>query len=419
MRRRGRMLTGAAVVALFAGVLLAAPSWTMPLRGRVIDAHTNAPIADAYVTIGETVGRTDRDGVFAIDGTGVVRARAVGYGRVDVGPVPDAAITVALPSLRPKALYASFYGIGSSHLRETMLALAERTEINALVIDVKGDQGKIPYASDVPLAVEVGAQTPRTIADVDALVTRLHARGLYLIARIVVFKDRPLAVARPALAVKTRNGGVWLDREHLPWTDPFRREVWDYNIDVAVEAARHGFDEIQFDYVRFPDATGLAYAEASTQESRTAAIGGFLVEARRRLVPYNVFLSADVFGYVCWNLNDTMIGQRIEDLAPLLDYVSPMLYPSSFQFGIPGYRNPVAHPYEIVFLSLEQARQRSGLPATRFRPWLQAFRDYAFDRRPFGGDEIRTEISAAEAFGSDGWMLWNPRNTYSVDGLAR
>ena len=150
-----------------------------------------------------------------------------------------------------------------------------------------------------------------------------------------------------------------------------------------------------------------------------AAIGGFLTEARRRLVPYNVFLSADVFGYVCWNRNDTLIGQRIEELAPLLDYVSPMLYPSSFQFGIPAYRNPVAHPYEIVYLSLEQARQRTGLPATRFRPWLQAFRDYAFDRRPFGGDEIHTEISAAEAFGSGGWMLWNPRNTYSADGLPR
>jgi len=419
MRRLGRMPTGAAVVALFAGVLLAAPSWTMPLGGRVIDADTNAPIADAYVTVGETVGRTDRDGFFAIDGTGTVRARAVGYGRVAVAAVPGTAITAALPPLRPKALYASFYGIGSSRLREAMLALAEHTEINALVIDVKGDHGKIPYASAVALASEIGAQTPRTIADVDELVMRLHARGLYLIARIVVFKDRPLAIARPALAVKTRDGGVWLDREHLPWTDPFRREVWDYNIDVAVEAARHGFDEIQFDYVRFPDATGLAYAEASTQESRMAAIGGFLTEARHRLVPYNVFLSADVFGYVCWNRNDTLIGQRIEELASLLDYVSPMLYPSSFQFGIPGYRNPVAHPYEIVSLSLEQARQRTGLPATRFRPWLQAFRDYAFGRRPFGGDEIRTEISAAEAFGSDGWMLWNPRNTYSADGLAR
>jgi hypothetical protein len=232
-----------------------------------------------------------------------------------------------------------------------------------------------------------------------------------------VFKDLPLALARPDLAVKTRAGAVWRDRENLAWTDPFRREVWEYDIDIAVEAARNGFDEIQFDYVRFPDAPDLVYSQPNTQQSRISAIGGFLAEARRRLGPYNVFLSADVFGYVCWNSNDTMIGQRLEDLVPLLDYVSPMLYPSSFQFGIPGYRFSVAYPYEIVSLSLERARQRTGLPPTRFRPWLQAFRDYAFDRRAFGGSEIRAQIAAAERFGSDGWMLWNPRNEYSGEGL--
>lgn len=408
----------ASMTAIVAGVIVAVPCWASS-RGRVVDSETGAPVAGAYVTIDDVVQRTDRDGVVELDGSGIVRVRAVGYGRLDVVPPPGTPITIALSPLRPKALYASFYGIGSSRLREAMLELAARTEINALVIDVKGDHGRIPYASDVALAHEVGAQSPRTIPDVDALVARLHGMGLYVIARVVVFKDRPLATARPALAVKTRGGGIWIDREHLAWTDPFRREVWDYNIDVAVEAAQHGFDEIQLDYLRFPDATGLSFAEPSTQQSRMAAIGGFLVEARRRLVPYNVFLSADVFGYVCWNRNDTMIGQRIEELAPLLDYVSPMLYPSSFQFGIPGYRNPVTHPYEIVHLSLEEARRRTGLPATRFRPWLQAFRDYAFDRRPFGGAEIRTEISAAEAFGSDGWMLWNAHNVYSADGLSR
>jgi hypothetical protein len=130
-----------------------------------------------------------------------------------------------------------------------------------------------------------------------------------------------------------------------------------------------------------------------------------------------VFLSADVFGYVCWNVNDTMIGQRLEDLARLLDYVSPMLYPSSFQFGIPGYRLPVAHPYEIVYFSLERARERTGLAPSRFRPWLQAFRDYGFDRRAFGEAEIRAQIAAAERFGSDGWMLWDPQNAYTADGL--
>jgi hypothetical protein len=116
-------------------------------------------------------------------------------------------------------------------------------------------------------------------------------------------------------------------------------------------------------------------------------------------------------------LDDTGIGQRLEELAPELDYISPMLYPSAFQFGIPGYRDPVGHPYEIVLRSLEQARDRTHIPGNRFRPWLQAFPDYAFDRRNFGAAEIQSQISAADLFGSNGWMLWNPRNEYSASGL--
>ncbi|HXX57264.1 MAG TPA: putative glycoside hydrolase, partial [Thermodesulfovibrionales bacterium] len=237
------------------------------------------------------------------------------------------------------------------------------------------------------------------------------------IARIVVFKDNVLGTARPDLTVKTQDGKIWHDRENLLWVDPSMREVWDYNIDIAVEAARSGFDEIQFDYVRFPDRKGLKFAVANTEENRVKYISDFLSEARRRLSPYNVFVAADIFGYVSWNLNDTQIGQKIESVKSSVDYISLMLYPSGFQFGIPGYRNPVAHPYEIVSLSLKRARERADIPAVRFRPWLQAFRDYAFDRRFFSGPEIRSQIKAAEEFGSGGWMLWNPRNVYNKDGL--
>ena len=133
----------------------------------------------------------------------------------------------------------------------------------------------------------------------------------------------------------------------------------------------------------------------------------------------NVFVAADVFGYVSWNLNDTQIGQRLDRLAPCVDYISLMLYPSGFRFGIPGFRNPVEHPYEIVYRSLKKSRERTQIPSVRFRPWLQAFRDYAFDKRHFSGPEINEQIKAAEQFGSDGWMLWNPRNVYTADGLKR
>ncbi len=411
-------------VALLCGVVCLGPGLAgraraeEGLRGRVVDAESRRPIAGAVVTTESRTIATTADGGFEVPaGTSAVLVRAVGYRRSSADPrvVP---VEIALAPLRAKALYLSFYGIGSATLRTRALDILDRTELNALVIDVKGDAGKMPYPTTVPLALAIGAERPFTIPDPIALISQLRARGIYLIARIVVFKDQPLATARPDLAVRTANGDVFHDREHLAWTDPFRTEVRDYNVDIAVEAARLGFDEIQFDYVRFPDAAGLRYAEPSTQASRIGAIADLVREARRRLAPYNVFLSADVFGYVCWNHDDTLIGQRIEDLAPLVDYLSPMLYPSAFQFGIPGYRDPVAHPFEIVHRSLEEAQRRTGLPGVRFRPWLQAFKDYAFDRRVFGPDEVRKQIRAADGSGSGGWMLWNPRNDYAATGLA-
>ena len=391
-------------------------------EGRVVDSSTRTPIENALVTLNDKVVRTDRGGLFRIDGDGkTLGVRACGYLRTSV-PVSELAgksADIALRWFRPKALYLSHFGIGSSALRESALNLIEGTELNAVVIDVKGDRGFISYRSSIPLAAEIGAQNSLTIKDIDGLLRTLHQRGIYTIARIVVFKDNVLATARPDLAVKTAGGALFRDREHLAWTNPFSREVWDYNIAIAVEVARKGFDEIQFDYVRCPDvkASRLASGMPYTQANRVAAVAGFLGAARKALAPYNVFVAADIFGYVCWNLNDTGIGQTLDAVAPTVDYICPMLYPSGFQFGIPGYPNPVQHPYEIVYLSLERARERTHLPPVRFRPWIQAFRDYAFGRKQFGGEEIRAQISAAEKFGADGWMMWNPSNRYSIEGL--
>jgi hypothetical protein len=408
---------------LILSVLLAWVLWpgtALALDSRVIDGPSGKPIAGAIVTADKSVVRTDEQGKYHLDvAAGRIAARAYGYRQAAVtvaGELPRVA-DIALMPFRPKALYLSFYGIGDRHLRQAALDLATTTEINALVIDVKGDRGMIPYRSRVALAAEVGAQKIVTVRNIEEQIRLLKERNLYLIARIVVFKDSLLAAARPELAVKAAGGRVWRDREGLAWVDPFRREVWDYAIAVAVEAAALGFDEIQFDYVRFPDATGLSFSQPNTEADRVAAISGFFAAAREALAPYNVFVAADVFGYVCWNLNDTFIGQRLEDLASHLDYISPMLYPSGFQFGIPGCRNPVAHPREIVGETLARAAERSGLPGVRFRPWLQAFKDYAFGGRQFGAAEIRAQIDAAERFGSDGWMLWNPRNNYTSDGL--
>ena len=284
--------------------------------------------------------------------------------------------------------------------------------MNALVIDVKGDGGFIPFKVDLPLAEEIGAQKTIIIKDMKATVAALKEKNLYLIARIVVFKDNVLGKAKPELAVRTKGGGIFHDRERLRWVEPLKREVWDYNIAIAKIAAELGFDEIQFDYVRFPDNRGVAFSKPVNETIRTDTITEFLATAHKALAPYNVLVGADIFGYVCWNTNDTDIGQKIVPLVNAVDVVCPMLYPSGYTWGIPNYRNPVKAPYEIVYLSLKRAQERTGVSPLRFRPWIQAFRDYAFRGGNFEEDRMRIQIKASEDFGSSGYMFWNARNIY-------
>ena len=387
--------------------------------GTVVDSRTHTGIANAWVTMGEHVQRTDSNGRFQIERLepGYIAARALGYSRTRV-PL-RANMQIVLEPLRVRGLYLSFWGVGSKLLRTEVLDTIARAQLNAVVIDVKGDRGLISIKNGSTIAAEIGANKAVTIPDSAALINDLHQRGLYCIARIVVFKDDPLARTHPDLAVKTAQNRLFIDREGLAWTDPFKESVWDYNIGIALEAAKAGFDEIQFDYVRFPDQKGLQFSKPNNEANRRQAITEFLLTARRRLAEHNVFLAADNFGYVCWNLDDTGIGQCFSDVGAVADYICPMLYPSSFQFGIPGLRNPLSDPYRIVFASLQRAKQRTDFSSLVFRPWLQAFSDYAFDHRKFGKEQLEQQIKAAEDAGSDGWLLWDPRNRYDSSALVQ
>jgi hypothetical protein len=331
---------------------------------------------------------------------------------------PPAAAPNGPPTV--KAAYLSYFGVADSTIRTRVLGLVERSELNAVVIDVKGDRGFIPYASAVAVAPP-GARGPVQTKGFDEIVTRLKAKGIYLIARIVVFKDDVLARHHPEWAIlDTRTGRPWTDNEGLAWVDPFQEQAWAYPIALAREAALKGFDEIQFDYLRFPSEGALhaiGYSRPSTGPARVQAISSFLTRARQALDGTGAALAVDVFGYAAFNSDDTGVGQRIEDLAPLVDYICPMAYPSAYHLGIPGYRNPVQHPWEVVFETVRLVRTRmAGTPA-RVRPWIQDFRDYAFDRREFGATEVRAQIRAAEEAGAAGWMLWNPRNDYTAAAL--
>lgn len=406
--------------ALLLSIYLDAPSASADtLSGIVVDAETNSFIRGAIVTLDKQVTITDDQGYYAFNNLGrVLRIRATGFRRFEANALN--VVNPAIIKLTPftvKGLYLSVYGIGTDAIRQPALAVAETAGLNSVIVDLKGDTGLIPYPSHIPLAAAAGSLKVRTIGDLASLVSSMKKRGFYMIARIVVFKDSFLARARPAWAVHNRDGSLWKDPAGVSWIDPFQTEAWNYSIDIAQEAAESGFDEIQFDYARFPDALGLVYAQPASPANRIGTIVKFLETARHHLENYNVFLSIDVFGYVCWNQNDTQIGQRLEELSDTVDYISPMLYPSSFQFGIPGYRDPVADPYAIVYNSLARARHRTIFSRVQYRPWLQAFRDYAFDRRKFGDAEIRAQTKAAQDAGALGWMLWNPRNVYSTDGL--
>ena len=403
-------------------ILLLFPFCTLaelPLtRGEVRDARTGQPLAGVEIHRDGAQILSDDDGHFALRaGTGDLILRAPGYRALKVTELTSPVLE--LEPFIPKALYLSFWGADSRDLRARLLRQLRDNDLNALVIDIKSVRGHIAYRSDIPLAREIGAQRVRPLKDLPALLAVLKAQGIYTIARIAVFKDDLLSKGHPEFAVLTRAGEIWRDRQQLGWTDPFSSKVWDYNIAVAEEAARLGFDEVQFDYIRFPDRSDLIFSRAADDASRIAAINGFLDRARQRLAAYPVYLSANIFGYICWHPWDGKIGQRLSDMAARVDYLSPMLYPSGFQFGIPGHADPVAHPYAVVARSLQQAQQLAGLPAVRLRPWLQAFRDYAFDHRDFAGEEIHAQINASDANGSHGWMLWHPASRYLQAGLRQ
>jgi hypothetical protein len=395
-----------------------------PLAGRVLDAATGSPLRAASVWAGPTEIVTGADGRFTtppVETGTTVWVKTPGYERRKLVAGEASDVTVKLAPHPIRAAYLTYYGVADRGIRQRVFELVERTELNAVVIDVKGDRGLIPYRTAVPDALESGAQGPVIIKDFDEQLAAWKARGIYTIARIVAFKDNVRAHARPDLAIiDTRTGKPWIDRENLAWLDPFREENWDYIIAVSKEAALKGFDEIQFDYVRFPTDGKLSaarYSQTNNSTTRLPAIAAFLAKARRELGPTGAFLGADIFGYTAFNTNDTDIGQRIEEVSVSLDYICPMVYPSGYHLGIPGVRNPVVNPYEIVKESVRLTRQRSQNPAAQVRPWLQDFRDYAFDKRIFGPVEVRAQIRGSDDGGGVGWMLWNPRNDYTAAAL--
>lgn len=385
------------------------------MEGMILDASTHQPVASAIVTANGKTYHTDIKGRYQIPHADMIGVRAIGYERI----FTHFKRKIYLRKFHPKALYLSSYGAVNKKIMDNAKHLIRTTQVNALVIDVKTDRGEIAFDSFSPVAKEIGVQKRVSFPHLKDFISDLKQEGIYTIARVVCFKDTPFVRAFPQLGAKYPNGTLYRDREGSYWIDPSHKKAWEYLLTIAEESAKAGFDEIQFDYVRFPDKRGLSFSVKNRQSERVRIITEFLEYARLRLTPYNVFTAADIFGYVCWNDADLGIGQRVDTIAPYVDYISPMLYPSGFQVGIPGYSNPVKANYQIVKHSLDKALEKSGGSPLGYRPWLQAFRDYAFDRRNYGEKEIAEQIRASEDFGSSGWMLWNAGNRYSAEGIEK
>lgn len=382
---------------------------------QILDKQTLLPIKNAIVSNQVHSVLSNEDGQVLVESPHKhLYIKAYGYKQQSIDPLIS---TVLMEPFKPKALYVSFWAAGSSKYMNRIYDLAKNTEINAVILDIKNVYGKLIYKTDVDLAKKIGAHDERTIKDIKAFIQRLKAHGLYVIGRVAVFKDETLAKRREGFALKDANGTIWRNNEKLAWVDPFETKVHDYVAQVAADAASKGFDEINFDYVRFPLKKNLAYQKKLNQKNRVQAISDFLETANKALKPYNVYTSVDTYGYVCWNDNDTNIGHTIESLSKYADYIAPMLYPSGFGVGILGYKDPTDHPYEIINASINEALTKSNISASRFRPWLQSFKDYGFDRKFFRSKEVSAQIKGAEHAACSGWMLWNPSSRFSSRGL--
>jgi hypothetical protein len=321
-----------------------------------------------------------------------------------------------------KGLYINAWGFGSKKFYD-LVALADTTEINAFVIDVKDGTGHLTYQSSVPTAVAIGANGLPRARDVRERLAVMRAHGIHPIARIVVAKDPLLAKHRPGWAVRDTGDGTWKDRFGDAWVDAYRDSVWIYAADIAAEAVLIGFREIQFDYVRFPDEPAELLARArfparQPGESRRAGIRRNLELARDRIAHLGVPFTLDVFGLATSATNDLGIGQYWEDVLAVADVVLPMVYPSHYYRGAYGFAWPNAEPYEVVRRALIDGLRRASdiQGAAKIRPFLQSF---SIRRVRYTATEVRAEIDAVEDLGLTDWVLWNASGRYPAAAFRR
>ena len=333
-----------------------------------------------------------------------------------------------------KGIYVTGPKAGSAGM-EDLIRLVDETELNAMVIDVKNDEGNVTFrltneeiTQDIPVLDRITEMQAgvRYIRDIQVLMQELKDHNIYTIARIVCFKDPVLAAAQPELALTKPDGKPVTDANGLAWVNPYRQEVWEYLTELAEMAVDLGFDEIQYDYVRFPvgsDANAADYGVDMEAYPKRQAIQDFLSYAGDRLHEKGCVVTADVFGTIIGSETDVQtVGQDYTALGQTVDAISPMVYPSHYANGVFGLKVPDANPYETVSAAMQgSAEELQDIPETEravVRPWLQAFTaTWVPGHISYNGTQIREQIQAVYDAGYEEWILWNATNRYSSDGL--
>lgn len=315
-----------------------------------------------------------------------------------------------------RAVYMSSWVAGTPSFRDRLVSKIEGTEINAVVIDIKDYSGKIVVKLDDHKLVKI-ASFEKRVPDILEFIDLLHQKNIYVIGRISVFQDNHLARHRPDLAVRrVDNGGVWEDDKKIAWLDPGAKEVWDYTVDIAKASYQIGFDEINFDYIRFPSDGSIRNMKFlhydSNVKNKADAMEEFFIYLNRKMTEAKIPTSADIFGMVTINSDDLNIGQVLEKIAPHFDYIAPMVYPSHYPSGFLNYSKPATKPYEVIKHCLDIASARLtaiGEPVSKIRPWLQDFDLGA----TYTAEMIKLEKQATYDAGLDSWMMWDPSNVYT------
>ncbi len=394
------------------------------LRGIVRDQQGKV-VARANVTLNDKNVLTDNDGVFIMEDApeqGQIFIKAAGYKSSTLNFSKTASLDVNLQPQINKGIYLRAANVADPATLPDLIATMTNNSLNTAVIDLKDSNGLTFYDSKNPLARHA-ADNKGKIKDPAAVIKAFKERGIYTVARINVFQDASLTDVKPEYALKSRTTGrLWADSARFNWANPYLKPVWDYNIDLAREAAGFGFDEIQFAFVHFPQVGTLSdieYGRVSDADTRVQAVTGFLKEANTQLSKLGAFISVEVLGQSVLETGDLGIGQDIIQMADFVDYVSPVLFPSYFGQGSFGFDKPATQPFVVINKSLTFARSKLDGKRAQLRPWLQ---DFSAEGVTYGVAEVKAEIQALDeatksASRPTGWLLWNGQGRYTTGAL--